>query len=632
MFQVCRSLSQSPMMSNFSVYDVRVEHRLQRDCLGIHDTTPRISWKVSGAREHFRQAAYEILMTDLDTTENKRGIEAVQVKSSNSLLVPWPFQKKLQSRQRISLKVRIWNSDDQTSSWSEECILEVGLLDRDDWRCQRIYNRTAINVISPGPEQLFRKDFQVADGVHRARLYITTQGVYQAEINGKVVGDHVLAPGWTNPDNKLNYQTFDVTGHFLPSTAGNCIAVRVAEGWFHGRLGFGENRRNHWGGHAAVLAQLEIFYQDGSRDTIATDGSWLTTTGPTRLAELYDGEKYDARLEISGWSMPSSVDLSSTTHWRKVNVLTPLDPAIALVPNDGEPVRATAFLKPVKRMQTPTGRTILDFGHNIVGYIRMKNIRGSAGHKISIYHAEVLEKEELARRPLRSCKALDEYTLKESPHEQERQPRFTYHGFRFIQIDGWPEEADDILQSIVAVFCHSDMEPTGSFSCSDPLLNQLHENAVRSLRGNFFYLPTDCPQRDERLGWTGDIALFAPTALLAYNCTGVLKNWMDDVVYEQKQRGGIPTCVTPDVFAGMKFWGSKCPIAIWNDVVVLVPWAVYQETGDVKILAAGYESMESWLSSIPRNRARGSILWDPECFQFGVSRSKCIAICCPSLT
>ncbi|KAJ4402301.1 hypothetical protein N0V91_007334 [Didymella pomorum] len=460
-------------------------------------------------------------------------------------------------------------------------------------------------------QQLFRKLFNIDRSAVSARLYITAQGVYEAEINGMRVGDHFLSPGFTEYNDRLQYQTHDVTK--LLREGKNCIGVRVAEGWFNGRIGFEGGKRNIWGDRNTLIAQLEITQDDEKMQQIVSDESWSVTEGPTQRGEIYDGEKYDATKEVDGWSLGHDGDVS----WRAAEVLEPLPERTKLVAGFGEPVQRIQTVKPIEQITTPSGKTILDFGQNLVGYLRIKSIIGEAGRKITFKHAEVLEHEELGTRPLRDCKATDEYILRGSPDGESWEPRFTFHGFRYAQVDNWPSERP-LMDSIEAVICHTDMQKAGHFECSDAKLNKLYQNVCWSMRGNFLSIPTDCPQRDERLGWTGDLALFAPTAAYIYQCTGLLKNWLIDLAICQKRRGGLPPMVCPDVLEGDRFWDLNIPTAIWHDVTVLGPWAMYMATGDIEILRTQYESMQGWISKIQRYEGSHTPnLWHPTVFQLG---------------
>jgi alpha-L-rhamnosidase len=362
------------------------------------------------------------------------------------------------------------------------------------------------------------------------------------------------------------------------------------------------------------MAQLEVVTTDGSVQTIRSDNSWTVRQGPIRLAEIYDGEKYDATQEIPYWSSPLMTDHSG---WQAVSLMAALPDSVKLTASFSEPVRRIEVVQPIRKIITPTGKVILDFGQNLVGYLRLKNIKGPRGHTIGLSHAEVLEDAELGTRPLRICKAADEYTLRGDENGEEYEPRFTFHGFRYVQVDGWTG-ATDLESSVGAVVCHTDMKRAGSFSCSDPLINQLYQNVCWGMRGNFLSVPTDCPQRDERLGWSGDLALFAPTATLIYDCFGMLRNWLFDVEHDQKVLEGVPAMVTPNATLPDPIWCRRVPCAIWHDVTILAPWALYEETGNQGILAQQYASMTMWMEKLPRDKTGNSHLWDTTIFQLGV--------------
>ncbi|KIW95004.1 uncharacterized protein Z519_04984 [Cladophialophora bantiana CBS 173.52] len=581
------------------VSDVRFEHCQPGHTLGLPYDRPRLSWKFYNVDSAFQQAAYEVEVCAPSTGTGMTLLCCRKVNSSQSQLVPWPHDEALISRQEVSVRVRIWSCDGSSSPWSQPATFETGLLTRADWHCQRIAAPGIAPTAGHFAEQLFRKAFWLRSRVRRARLYVTAQGLYQAEINGQQIGDF-LAPGWTNYNHRILHQTYDVTHLLTRSPEENCIGLRLAEGWFSGRL--------------------EIVYDDQSSERICTDKTWLTTAGPATAAEIYDGEKYDGTAEIDGWSQPGN-----PTHefdpalWREVGEKPPLSDTIQIVPDFGAPGTRKQTIAPVQKIITPCGKVVLDFGQNLVGYVRIKAVKGKRGDRISLEHAEVMENNELGRRPLRICQALDQYTLKGTESGEQWEPRFTFHGFRYCQVDGWPVEAPELQDSLVAVVCHSEMEPIGHFRCSDKMLNKLHENTVWSMKGNFLSIPTDCPQRDERLGWTGDIALFAPSAAKLYDCYSFLQNWLVDVVYEQDLRGGIPPLVPPNAFQGLEFWGDPWPCSIWHDVTIRVPWALYVASGDQDILARNYGSMKTWLTQIPRDMktTTANRLWDRECFQLG---------------
>lgn len=592
---------------------LRFEHYHPRNTLGVHERKPRLSWKLQD-NSNFAQRGYEVELCRAAWTATQRPeCETVRCISSQCTLVPWPLQQQLQSRETVTARIRVFNDHGNYSAWSAPVQLETGLLDRSDWACHRITAPWSAVDSGPVPEHLYRKTFEIGESVHKARLYITTQGVYEAELNGQKIGDYFMAPGWTAYEGRIQYQTYDVTS--LLSKGLNCLGVRAAEGWFCGRIGFEGGHRNIWGPHVALLAQLEVVHTDGRSTTIGTDESWQVAEGPIRLAEIYDGEEYDSTLEIANWSSPA---LDPDSSWETVTIMDPLPELTALVAGFGEPVRRIEAVQPKTLIQTSLGKTIVDFGQNLVGYVRLSNMVGQRGHKVTVSHAEVLENDELGTRPLRVCKAKDEYCLKGDQIGEEYSPRFTFHGFRYVQVDGWP--GDFQPSCIEAIVCHTDMKPAGSFSCSNEPLNQLYRNICWGMRGNFLSVPTDCPQRDERLGWSGDLAVFAPTATLLYDCFGILKNWLIDYEYDQNVLDGVPPMVSPNATLPDPVWCRRKPCAIWNDATILVPWELYQETGDTSILAQQYRSMTTYMSVLPRRKDRLTSLWEPSIFQLGVRK------------
>ncbi|KAF5001974.1 hypothetical protein FDECE_10776 [Fusarium decemcellulare] len=599
-------------MSALKVIDVRFEHYRPENTLGVHETKPRISWRFENAPENFEQEEYELQLSKI-TGEQTEEVCSVKKTSKDSHLVPWPHNEPILSRQRYSIRVRARGKGQQElTAWSDAATLEAGLFERKDWSSKLISAPWADEgKDKPQPEDLFRKEFKIDAGIKSARLYITAQGIYEAELNGKRVGDYFLAPGWNCYDAQLNYQTYDVTK--LLSSTQNCLGVRVAEGWFVGRLGFEGGRRNHWGSRTTLLAQLEVQLQDGTTYTVGTDDTWKVTRGPIQQAEIYDGERYDATAEIPGWSSPGV----GSGDWKTVDVLPPIAETVDLTAGFSEPVRRIESVKPIELITTPSGKTVLDFGQNLVGYVRIKSVKGARGHAVTLSHAEVLENGELGIRPLRACKAQDTYTLRGDEGGESYEPRFTFHGFRYAQIDNWPSAGGDLLESLEAVVCNTDMEEQGTFACSEDKLNKLFSNVRWGMRGNFVSIPTDCPQRDERLGWTGDLALFAPTATYVYGCVSILRDWLKDVWHDQKQQNGIPPFVTPNIVSYDKVWGNPFACAIWHDVTVLAPWALWEETADATILTQQYESMETWLKTIPKNKTGTTHLWDFNSVQLG---------------
>ncbi len=578
------------MILPIAISSVRVEHL--REPSGIGTSRPRLSWEVTTSTPNWRQAAYEIEAVGPDDGEHR---STGRVESDESVLVAWPFEP-LASRERVTVRTRVWGNDGSASDWSEATVLEVGLLQPNDWSVRFITPDWDEDASAPRPSPLLRRAFKVRSAVAWARLYITALGVYEAYLNGRDVGDHVLAPGWTSYSHRLRYQTFDVTD--VLAEGENVLGAMLGDGWYRGRLGWHGGRRDIYGDRLALLAQLEITYADGSVERVGSDERWRAVAGPIVANDLYDGESYDARLERAGWSEPGYDDRD----WGGVRRLN-RDLATLVAPS-GPPVRRIELIPPVSIATSPTGRTVLDFGQNLVGRLRL-TVAGPAGHVVTLRHAEVLQDGDLCTRPLRLARATDEYICR-GGGAATWEPRFTFHGFRYAEIDGWPGPLS--AGDVCAVVCHSDLERTGWFDCSDELVNRLHENAVWGMRGNFLDVPTDCPQRDERFGWTGDIQVFSPTASFLYDASGFLTSWLADLAADQGPDGAVPFIV-PNTL------GPPIAAAAWGDAAVVVPWVLYQRYGDVGILETQWPSMRAWVDHVAR-LAVDSRLWS-EGFQFG---------------
>ncbi|KAH7023857.1 alfa-L-rhamnosidase [Ilyonectria destructans] len=576
---------------SLTVDKVRLEHH--REALGIDERSPRLSWVSGGDVQNWQQASYDIEIQ----RDSLKDIQSFHANSSDSVLAPWPTDP-LQERESARLRVRVTGTDGSVSEWSFWTAVEAGI-DQSTWSCDVIESGLDGEKGKPHRPIRFRRDFEVADvnSLAKARLYITAHGLYECHINGQRVGDHVLTPGWTNYKFQLPFQTFDVTS--LLRSGKNTIAAYVGEGWYCGRLGFAGGNENIWGKTLGLQASLFLTPSDGEPVVINTDKSWKEEFGPLLSSGIYDGEEFDARIDEPSWLLPDFDD----SNWRQVKTAT-LDRRERLVAPSGPPIRRTQFQQPLETRESKSKSIIVDFGQNLVGWVKIRIAAGTSGQKVVIQHGEVLQKdkEHVDTRPLRNAKAQDSIILSGSD-SIEWEPKFTFHGFRYAEITGLAM-AD--LLSITAVVVHSDMERTGWFDCSHPLISKLHKNIVWSMRGNFVGVPTDCPQRDERLGWTGDIAVFSKTGSFLYDTVGVLKNWLSDVDSEQKQnKTGIPNLFTPDVFPDFPF---RPATAVWGDAVVLVPWDLYQASGDKKVLEAQIEGMRAWIEQgIPRNERK---LWD----------------------
>jgi alpha-L-rhamnosidase len=541
---------------------VRFEHRTDdRPVLGIGTATPRLSWSVPEADASYVQEAYE-----LEVTRAGREAEVVQVAGGDQVLVPWPVAP-LRSRESVRVRVRVRGAG-MRSDWSDPATVEAGLLAPDDWTARFISPRKLGGLGAPAP--VLRSVLDVPGAVVKARLYATAHGLYTATLNVQRVGDQVLAPGWTSYAHRLRYQTYDVTD--LVREGRNDLEVLLGNGWYRGRLGFG-GRRALYGHRLALLAQLEVTTADGTVHVLATDASWTARERGVLADDLYDGQRTDLRV--------GSGDRTDTVE------VVAADLSRLVAPN-GPPVRVTQVLPAVAVSTSPSGATLVDFGQNLVGWVRLR-VRGQLpGREVVVRHAEVLEHGELGVRPLRTAKATDSYLLAGGPVEV-LEPSLTFHGFRYAEISGLPEvHAEDVEAVVVG----SDLRRTGWFASSNPLLNRFHDNVVWGMRGNFVDVPTDCPQRDERLGWTGDIQVFSPTASFLFDSAGFLTSWLADLAADQRPDGSVPL-VAPDVLDTL-----PPAAAAWGDAATLVPWVLYQRTGDVGLLARQLPSMRAWVDHI----------------------------------
>ena len=457
---------------------------------------------------------------------------------------------------------------------------------------------------------LLRREFELEPDhgdVTSATLHATAHGVFEAFLNGQPVSDDVLSPGWSAYEWRLRYRSYDVTA-LLSSTS--VLGLALGNGWFRGRLGW-NGGRNYYGSELGAFAQLEISFADGHVQRVVTDDAW--TAGPSAVLgnDLYDGQTVDARRASDAWLQPGFLGQGWTgVHTGELDSQT-------LTPYIGPPVRRQADLAPVRTWTSPAGRTLVDFGQNLVGWVRVR-VSGPAGTEVTLRHAEVLEHDELGVRPLRSALATDRFIL--SGADDVFEPTFTFHGFRYAEVEGWPGELAD--GALTAVVVSSELERIGEFSCSHELLNQLHSNAVWGTVGNFLDVPTDCPQRDERLGWTGDIAAFTPSAAFLFDVEAFLRDWLADLAAEQQAADGMVAFVIPDV---LKYVTKDDPeassfpepdsTAVWSDAAVWVPWALWQAYGDRSVLVDQFDSMAAHVARV-ETLTSPTGLWDTG-FQFG---------------
>jgi len=436
-------------------------------------------------------------------------------------------------------------------------------------------------LVLPPPPYL-RKEFSVNRPVRRATLYASALGLYEVWMNGKRVGEYYFTPGWTDYNKRIYYQSYDVTGQLRQGR--NAVGAILADGWYAGYVGFGK-KREHYGDKPRLLVQLELEYADGGRDIIYSDGSWKAAYGAILEADFLMGETCDARKERRGWAEAGFDD----SGWDKVAVSDWTEAVIQSYP--GVPVRRIMEIKPKKRIEPKPGVYVFDMGQNFTGWVRLR-ARGPAGTKIALRFAEMLNPDgTIYTKNLREARCTDTYVLAGDGTETW-EPRFTYHGFRYVEVTGYPGKPG--LDAVTGVVVHSDTPVVGSFRCSSPMVNQLYSNIVWSQRGNFIEIPTDCPQRDERLGWTGDAQIFIRTATYNMDVAAFFTKWLVDLEDAQSPEGAFP-----DVAPHKVATGSGVPA--WGDAGVICPWTIHQVYGDERVLEKHYDSMVKWIEYLQRN-------------------------------
>jgi alpha-L-rhamnosidase len=570
-----------------SVSDLTIEHKANP--MGIDNKTPRMSWKLKGTGPDLAQQAYQVrVSTSADFAKKNIVWESGQVNGDQSVLVPYAGPA-LQSSKRYYWQVKVWDNKKGESPWSAPSFWEMGFLSPSEWKASWIEPPHDTTQSIPG--QLLRKNFSVTKAVSSARAYVTSHGFYELSLNGKKVGDQVFTPGWTSYQKRLQYQVYDITS--MLSQGQNAVGAMLGNGWYRGQLGWMTNW-GVWGKKVGLLCQLQINYADGTQDIIVSDNTWKSSQdGPIVMNSIYDGESYDARKEIAGWDKAGFDD----SKWKAVNVAT-YDNDV-LVAMETVPVQKIQEVKPIKIFRTPKGTLVADLGQNMVGWIRLKVI-GTAGTTVKVRHAEVLDKfGEFYIENLRAADATMTYTLKGGGQEIY-EPRFTFFGFRYIAVDGFPGELKP--ENVTGVVVHSNMKPTGTFESSSALLNQLQKNILWGQKGNFVDVPTDCPQRDERLGWTGDAQAFCRTAAFNMYVAPFFSKWLKDLEADQYPDGRVPF-VIPDVIRN-----NSGTSAGWGDVVTIAPWTMYQVFGDKKFLETQYNSMKAYVDYIA-GKAGETYLW-----------------------
>lgn len=585
------------VFSQVKVVDPKVENA--NNPLGVDVAKPRFSWRLESGKRNTMQTAYEVKVAkDVASLASDKKLfwTSDKVNSDQSLYIDYTGPA-LESGQKYFWQVRVWDNTGKASPWTGASMWQMGLLKPADWKAKWITpSYEEDSVMRPSP--YLRKTFQTTKKVQSATAYVSALGLYEAFINGKRVGDAYLTPGWTNYAKRVQYQQYDVTD--LLTQGNNAIGAALGSGWYRGYVAF-SNQKNFYGKDVALLFQLQVNYDDGSSDLIVSDETWKSSTGEILASEIYHGETIDHQKTKGGWNTAGFDD----SGWSGVRVKS--EGYDKLVATYNEPIRKHETFKPIKVIKTPAGELVMDFGQNLVGWVQMK-ITGKAGDKVTLYHAEVLDKKgNFYTENLRPAKQQNIYILK-GGGEETFEPHFTFQGFRYIKIEGYPGEPK--AENFTAIALYSDMKLTGNFTCSNPLINQLQKNIQWGQRGNFLDVPTDCPQRDERLGWTGDAQAFARTASFNFDVKNFFSKWLKDVANEQVD-GNVPF-VVPNVLR----WGPNLAggSAGWADAATIIPWNMYLAYGDKRVLEDQYESMKGWVGWIERTSKND--LWNTG-FHFG---------------
>jgi alpha-L-rhamnosidase len=581
------------------------------DPLGIDEPSPRLSWILESARRGARQNAYRVLVAS-SPIQLQKGVgdlwDSGRIESDRTTQIVYAGMP-LRARNQCHWTVEVWD-DAGNRARSEPALWSMGL-NRGDWTAKWIAadpeifrrDKDAITptLTTPGTPPLLRKEFEIPAGaqVRRATLYVSARGLLKMFLGAKKISDDLFVPEWTDYDKRVHYRTFDVAAHLAPGK--NVLAAALGDGWWSGYVGWQNTRARYGSLQNSMLMQLEIELDNGASLTISTDPSWRAETGPILASDFMMGESYDARRERTGW-LKSGYDDSS---WLPVKEV-PVPTAPPLVAQPGPPVRITEQLTPVSVNEIKPGTFIYDLGQNIAGWVRLK-IPASftpAGTRIRLRHGERLNPDgTLYTENLRRAAATDSYITKDE-NEKTFEPHFTFHGFQFIEITGLKTALP--VENVTGCVIHSATPPAGKFECSHPGVNRLWLNGLWSQRDNFLCIPTDCPQRDERLGWMGDAQVFSRTATYNMDVSAFFTKWMIDVEDAQTPDGIFPD-IAPRLREGENFigLGNLGGAAGWADAGIIIPFTMWRVYGDGRIIQRHWNAMVRWLDFIERNNPSG---------------------------
>jgi alpha-L-rhamnosidase len=555
--------------------------------IGIGVKSPRFSWQLISKLRETKQTAYEIQVLNGKNTVWSSG----KVASETSIFNAYNGSP-LVSNEKYNLKVRIWDNRGRVSKWANTSF-STALLHASDWKATWISSGLKNDTVN-GIVPMFRKSFLVTKKIASAKVYVTSRGLYDIKINGKRMGDSYLSPGWTSYKKHLQYQTYDISN--MLSEGENAIGALLGSGWYRTTLAW-VGHKNIYGKQTALLFQMVIKYADGTTETVVSDDSWKVSKSSITYSEIYNGEIQDARIETKEYSLANYNDQQWT------NAVTKDFPKDYITASINEPIRKQETLKPVKVLTSPKGETILDFGQNIAEWVKVA-IQGTEGQKITLSHVEMLDKLGTPYfKNLRSAKAQATYTLSGNGVET-LEPHFTTFGFRYVKVEGITGEINP--DNFTAIALYSDIKKSGTFETSNSYINQLQSNIQWSQKGNFLDVPTDCPQRDERLGWTGDAQVFSRTAGYNFNVNQFFSKWLIDLSADQNEDGSVPHII-PDVFK-TKPSDIKPGAAGWSDASIIIPYNLYVIYGDKQIVERQYSSMQAYLSYV--QKAAKNDLWN----------------------
>ncbi|WKN40754.1 alpha-L-rhamnosidase [Tunicatimonas pelagia] len=591
----------STRAQTLAVEDLRCEYLANP--LGIDLKEPRLAWKLQSSVPDTRQTAYRILVASSPETlaKNQGNLwDSNRVPSEESRHITYAGSP-LSSRQRCYWKVKVWDNHGNESAWSTPAYWEMALLDSTDWQARWIRHPDFMDTLHESkPAPYFRKTFRIENLPTKARAYVTGLGYFELYINGQKVGDHLLDPVKTRYDKSVRYLTHDITN--LLRAGENTVGMVLGTGWYNhfADAVWGFNQAP-WRSYPEALCQLEITDDSGSIQRIASDESWKTTTqGPVRFDGIRNGETYDAQLEMFGWSDPWLDDSS----WE--NVVIGSGPKGQLRAQMIPPIKAQQEIRPVSVEEVQPGVWVFDLGQNIAGFSRLK-VAGPKGTEVSMKMGEkrfsdgTVEQKQILRFLKSGDAQTDRYILKGEGVEVWG-PRFVYHGFQYVEVRGLPTPPTN--ETITGVVLYTDFDQTGSFTCSDPQLNQTQQNMHWAFVGNYHGLPTDCPHR-EKIGWTGDAQLVAETGLFNYDMVRSYLKWLDDFVDEQQENGDLPGVIPS---SGWGYEHGKDPELRslgygpqWEGALVQITWDLYRFTGDPTILERYYPTIKKYLDHLIRN-------------------------------